>query len=120
MDRRICSLNKPAFSIAIIMKMSSPHIIKFQSAPCQKPVNIQTIKRLRRVLALPWRLPPRGIYTYSLNHEPKVLCHLRQNSVIERDVYGLLKFAGNVKPIIFPSPIAIREYPQKSKYIWKE
>ena len=29
-----------------------------------------------------------------------------------------MKFSGNVNPIIFPSPIAISEYPLKSKYIW--
>ena len=40
----------------------SPHRMKFQLAPCQKPVQNQTIRRFRMVLAVPPRLPPRGIY----------------------------------------------------------
>ena len=31
-------------------------------------------------------------------------------------MYGYLKFSGKVKPKIRPSPIAISEYPPKSKY----
>jgi len=31
------------------------------------------------------------------------------------EIYGLLKFSGNLNPIIFPRPRAISEYPEKSK-----
>ena len=69
---------------------------------------------------IPYRvLPlPRGIYTYSLNHVPREICHLLQNSVALFDTYGWSKFFLNSNPNIFPRPIAISEYPLKSKYIW--
>ena len=43
------------------------------------------------------------------------MCHLCQNSRIDLEKYGLLKFSLNSKPITFAVPIAISEYPEKSQ-----
>ena len=48
------------FSINSSTKNHSPHSTKFQLAPCQKPVSVQTIKRLRVRFASLHRLPPSG------------------------------------------------------------
>ena len=45
------------------------------------------------------------------------MCHLLQNSVMLLEIYGNLKFSKKWKPNILPSPIAISEYPAKSKKI---
>src|SRR5579859_4724188 len=47
------------------------------------------------------------------------MCQRRQKSIIELALYGELKFAGNVTPKRRASPIAMSEYPEKSKYSWK-
>ena len=44
------------------------------------------------------------------------MCQRRQNSVTDFEIYGKRKFTGIWNPNIFPSPIAIIEYPAKSKY----
>ena len=41
----------------------SPHITKFQLAPCQSPVSAQTMKVFSTVRIPDRRLPPSGIYT---------------------------------------------------------
>ena len=61
----------------------SPQNRKFHPAPCQIPVSVHTINILRICLASPLRLPPRGIYTYSLNQVLREICHLCQKSVTE-------------------------------------
>ena len=96
------------FSSTINKNNISPHNIKFQLAPCHNPVNIQTQNRFRYKCFL---LPPSGIYTYSRSQLPRVICHRLQNSVMEQDRYGSWKLSGKSKPIIRPSPFAIREYP---------
>ena len=60
--------------------------MKFQLAPCQKPVQNQTMKIFRTVRQFPFRLPPRGIYRYSRNQVVREMCHRRQNSVTEAAV----------------------------------
>ena len=45
------------------------------------------------------------------------MCHRRQKSVTESAVYGCMKFSGYLNPNILPMPIAISEYPEKSKYM---
>ena len=62
--------------------------MKFQLAPCQKPVQNHTMKMLRSVFAVPPRLPPRGIYRYSRNQVVSDMCHRRQNSVTDAARYG--------------------------------
>ena len=66
----------------------NPHKTKFQLAPCQIPVARKTINRLIYVLCTQIRLPPSGIYKYSLNQVDKDICHLRHNSVIDFEIYG--------------------------------
>src|SRR5471030_2373441 len=44
------------------------------------------------------------------------MCQRRQKSVMDDAEYGRLKFSGSWKPNIRPSPIAMSEYPEKSKY----
>ena len=46
------------------------------------------------------------------------MCHRRQNSIIEVALYGEEKLIGNRMPKSNAKPIAISEYPEKSKYIW--
>ena len=60
--------------------------MKFQLAPCQKPVQNQTRKMFRTVRHVPFRLPPKGMYSYSRNHVVREMCHRRQNSVTEAAV----------------------------------
>jgi hypothetical protein len=43
------------------------------------------------------------------------MCHLRQKSVTVPALYGRRKFSGNEIPNILESPIAMSEYPEKSK-----
>ena len=43
---------------------------------------------LYELMFVPFRLPPRGMYTYSLNQVPREICHRRQNSVILFEIYG--------------------------------
>ena len=62
-----------------------PQRMKFQLAPCQKPVQNQTIRIFRSVLTVPPRFPPRGIYRYSRNQLVKDMCHRRQNSETDVD-----------------------------------
>src|SRR5574344_1801363 len=64
----------------------TPQSAKFQSAPCQKPVRNQTAIILNSCRGSGQRLPPSGIYTYSRNQVPSVICQRRQNSVIEREI----------------------------------
>ena len=54
-----------------------------QFAPCQIPVARNTMNLLITVLALPLRLPPSGMYRYSLNHVDSEMCHLLQNSLMD-------------------------------------
>ena len=60
----------------------------------KRPVSAQTASRFNMVRRLPLQLPPRGMYMYSLNHVPSVICQRRQNSVMVRDIYGWSKFLG--------------------------
>ena len=75
-----------ALTIICSTKIKNPHKIKFQAAPCQNPVKNHTTSRLKIVRTLPLRFPPSGMYTYSRNHAPSVICHLRQNSVTLRAI----------------------------------
>ena len=59
-------------------------------------------------LRLQW-LPPSGIYRYSRNHVPSVMCQRRQNSVMLSARYGQRKFSGMWKPSIRPMPMAMSE-----------
>ena len=61
---------------------------KFTLAPCQIPVKSHTTRMSRTWRRPPFRLPPRGMYTYSLNQVPREICHRRQNSVILFEIYG--------------------------------
>ena len=79
------------------------------------PVNPHTMRMLRICFHAPRRLPPSGIYTYSRNQVPSEMCQRRQNSVTERAIYGYRKFSRNSNPNIRPRPMAISEYPEKSK-----
>ena len=47
------------------------------------------------------------------------MCHLLQNSTIDKLIHGLSKLIGSLKPNIKASPIAMSEYPEKSKNICK-
>ena len=73
---------KDRISVDVGKKKYNPQQINPIPEPCQSPVKSQVTNRFTTVLALPLLLPPRGIYTYSLNHEERVMCHLRQNSVM--------------------------------------
>ena len=42
-------------------------------------------------------MPPRGMYTYSLNQVPREICHRRQNSVILFEIYGIIKVFRKMK-----------------------
>ena len=50
------------FSIIRIIPNINPHIIKFQFAPCQIPVNVHTINIFRINFFVPSLLPPNGMY----------------------------------------------------------
>ncbi len=89
----IILLRKTTFSIKIKVPKYNPHKAKFQLAPCQSPVRNHTMNKFRISFHLPTRLPPRGIYTYSLNHDPREICHLCQNSEILCEIYGYWKFS---------------------------
>ena len=102
------SLN-PKRSIMQNIPCQSPHMRKFQLAPCHIPVAANTINKFNNVLMFPLRFPPSGIYKYSLNQVPKDICHLLQNSFILFEIYGILKFSGKSNPNILPNPIAISE-----------
>ena len=78
--------NNPSFSIIRKKQKYIPHTIKFQLAPCHSPVRNHTIKIFENVFNWFFLLPPNGIYTYSLNHVPSDICHLRQNSVMLLDI----------------------------------
>ena len=56
-----------------------------------------------------------GLNTYSPKMELKEICHFFQNSAMSFEKYGLLKFSGVLIPIKYAVPIAISEYPEKSK-----
>ena len=114
------TLPRNSFSMRSTTKRNNPHMRKFQSAPCHSPVNIQTVNMASIILSLPFLFPPIGIYTYSPNHLPSVICQRLQKSVKECAIYGSLKFSGILKPRIRPIPIAITEYPIKSKSSWNE
>jgi hypothetical protein len=43
------------------------------------------------------------------------MCQRRQNSVRDLEVYGCWKFSGSLNPSIFPIPMAMSEYPEKSQ-----
>ena len=88
--------------------------MSFPPAPCHTPVMKKTIPKLTSVRILPFRFPPNGIYTYSLNHVPKEICHFLQKSVIDVAVYGKRKLSSSSIPKIPAKPIAISEYPAKS------
>ena len=55
--------NKNIFSITKNIKKYNPHKIKFQFAPCQKPVKDHTISIFKICLFNPFLFPPSGIYT---------------------------------------------------------
>ena len=76
------NFNKKHFSINKSIKKYMPHITKFQAAPCHNPVSAHTINKFQACLAGPFLLPPSGMYTYSLNHVLREICHLLQNSVM--------------------------------------
>ncbi len=80
------TFKKPAFSIKRKKQKYIPHAIKLKLAPCHSPVKNHTIKIFKNVRTMPFLLPPSGIYTYSLNHVPSDICHLRQNSVMLFDI----------------------------------
>ena len=63
----------------------------------------------------PSRFPPIEIYKKSFSQVDNEMCHLLQKSVIEVDLYGVLKLAGNLNPNNKAIPIAISEYPEKSQ-----
>ena len=44
------------------------------------------------------------------------MCHLRQNSMMLVALYGEAKLIGRTTPNMRDSPIAMSEYPEKSKY----
>ena len=59
------------------------------------------------------------MYKKSFNQVDNEMCQRRQKSVIEVDLYGERKLVGNLNPNNKATPIAISEYPEKSKYICK-
>ena len=83
---RVSTSRRTYFSRISQAAKYSPHKMKFQVAPCQNPVQNHTMRILRSVLAVPWRLPPRGIYKYSRNQAVRDICQRRQNSVTEAEV----------------------------------
>ncbi len=62
--------------------------MKVKLAPCQKPVRKNTSSLLSVVRTLPLRLPPSGIYTYSLNQVESEMCQRRQNSCTLAEMKG--------------------------------
>lgn len=64
---------------------------------------------------VPSLFPPIEIYKKSFSHVDNEICHLLQKSVIDTDLYGVLKFAGNLNPNNKAIPIAMSEYPEKSQ-----
>ena len=60
----------------------------FEAAPCHSPVKNQTTNRLKTQRPTETRLPPSGMYTYSRNQPPSVMCQRRQNSVMLFEMYG--------------------------------
>ena len=46
------------------------------------------------------------------------MCQRRQKSMMLVALYGELKLTGRRKPNMAAKPIAISEYPEKSKYSW--
>ena len=67
---------------------------------------------LRFIGALAEKYP---VYYGIGNHEDKLICHRFQNSDRFFDIYGRLKFGVKSNPRIFEIPIAMSEYPEKSK-----
>ena len=62
----LCFLIKPKSSVFSAISNAAniiPHMTKFQSAPCQRPVSIHTVAMFKSARGLFTRLPPRGIYT---------------------------------------------------------
>ena len=59
-DKKYILSESQYFSIIRRIAKQSPHTIKVQSAPCQKPVSIQTIRRFKISLPLFTREPPSG------------------------------------------------------------
>ncbi|MNJ01914.1 hypothetical protein D3C73_1616960 [compost metagenome] len=53
--------------------------------------------------------------TTSRSHSDRLMCQRRQKSCGFRVARGLRKLIGRVKPNSIPMPIAIVEYPAKSK-----
>ena len=110
----------PIISFIILVTITkipciTPQRMKVQPAPCQKPLNKKTMNTLIYVRTFPFLFPPKGIYTYLVKKRVSVICHLSQNSVIVTDLYGELKLRGISMLNIFASPIAISQYPEKSK-----
>ena len=56
-----------------------------------------------------------GLNTYSFKKLEKVICQRFQNSERLFEMYGLLKFSGVLIPMRYAVPIAMSEYPAKSK-----
>ena len=67
---------------------SAPQTRKVQFVPCQKPLNKKIIMILSKVLAVPFRLHPSGIYTYRVKNLVNVICQRSQNSDMEAALYG--------------------------------
>ena len=73
------------FSITNKKPCKAPQIIKFHLAPCQKPLNKNTIKIFLYLINSPFLFPPNGLYKYSLNQLYNEICHLDQNIEKEDD-----------------------------------
>ena len=86
-----------------------PQTTKVQFAPCQSPQSVKTISVLKIVRRVPLRLPPKGIYKYSVNHDVSEICQPRQNSDTVRLKYGKLKLRIMRIPKSLPVPIAMSE-----------
>ena len=87
----------------------TPHSTNVQLAPCQMPQSANTMRVLSSLRGTPLRLPPSGMYTYSVNHTLSVMCQRRKNSVKLVLESGSLKFCVSLTPISRAEPIAISE-----------
>ena len=87
----------------------TPHRTNVQLAPCQMPHSANTTSVLRSLRPIPLRLPPSGMYTYSVNHTLSVMCQRRKNSVKLVLARGRSKFCVSRTPISRAEPMAISE-----------
>ena len=71
-----------------MMKVSIPHSKNVQLAPCQIPVSSHTKNKLISCLDILHLLPPKEMYTYSLNHVLNEICQRCHNSVMLFEING--------------------------------